>query len=184
MNANTLRVEWGERLKEIEEAKTIYQKARAEGRRITDLDGAEVSHFRSSLRGFLIHEIALKPSEFAMRIFDETGDRRLIWNSLDPDQIREAAKIFNDYLSRGWKAYAVDEKGQKGARIFGFSGEKQELYFDERTTNDKLRSFAGQFAGLESQSLGKGSPPSKRQRLSEFAQSFKTVKLLPRTYPG
>lgn len=181
MNNSQMRVEWDEKnSKQIEEAKTLYRKARQEHRTIVDLDGKIVTQFRPWMKGFMIQEMELSATEFSMRIFDETGDQRLIWNAADPDQVKEAAKIFQDYITKGWKAYAVDHTGKRGKRIIGFSDALEELYFDETPSAQKLEKFANTFKDFDA-------PEEKRnksEKLADFVKQFKQIKLLPKTYPG
>ena len=159
MNKSTMRIEWDDsKLKEIDEAKRFYLKARQENRRILSAEGAEIETFKPSLRCIIIDEVLLSPDDFAVRILDETGDRRLIWDTRDPSQVKEAEDTFEKYLAKGWKAYAVDKKGNQKHRIFRFDWKKEEVHFDDK---------------------GK-----TKERFEKFIRAFKDVKLVPRTYPG
>lgn len=146
------------KMKEVDEAKKKYIEARNQNRRIVDLSGEPISVFKGSLGGFVIKEVELSENQFAVRILDETGDRRLIWDSRNPDEIREAKTEFDKYIAKGWKAYAIDRNGKMGKRIRGFDAENEEIIFDET-------------AGI-------------REKLKGFSQKFKEVKMVPRTYPG
>lgn len=182
MNASAMRIEWDSTCKkEIEEAKTLYRQAKLAGREVVDLEGRAIESFRSYFKGMIIKEIALLPTEFAMRIFDETGDRRLIWNATDPAQVKDAATLFDEYVKKGWKAYAIRDDGSRGRRIREFDAVKQELVVDDESTNDKLKAFSDKVKAEV-----KDAPPPKtmRQGLNDFVKSFKQIKMLPRTYPG
>lgn len=162
LNNNAMRIEWDvASKKEVEGAKAYYRMARQEGRQVEDLDGNVVVAFKPALQGIVIKATELMPTQFAMRIHDKTGDRRLIWDASDPKQINEAAKIFNEYLGKGWKAYVIGDDGKHGQRIYGFDAESQELFFDEQKV-------------------------SLKQKLSKFVETFKVkeIKVLPRTYAG
>jgi len=180
MNANALKVDWNQNnKKEVEDAKAIYRKARIEHREIIDSKGKPITAFRPFLEGFVIREVQLRPHEFAARIFDETGDRRLIWNAADPEQIKDACKLFNKYIKKGWKAYGTDSLGNRGPRIFKFDYAKLEVVIDDKTTNEKLKAFGEKFE--------KGEKPERKttkQKLLSFVEKFKEVKVLPKTYPG
>jgi hypothetical protein len=172
-------IEWDDTDKrEVENAKEHYRNARSAGRIITDLDGNIITHFRPSLCGFIIKEKELKENEFAVRVLDETGDRRLIWDAADPFQIREAATLFKDYIKRGWRAYAVDDSGKSRRRIHDFDLEKQEILFEEKSIQDISTNFA--------KSVNKEikNPVLKSEAISSFMAAFKNNKLVPRTYPG
>ncbi len=177
-----LRVEWDIRSKaQVEEGKSHYRKARLQGREITDLSGTPIRSFRSDLGGILIREIVLEAG-LGLRILDETGDRRLIWDSKDPDQKKETMKLFNEYLAKGWKAYEVDASGKKGRRIYGFDENAEEIFFDERSAAEKLNAFATAVAddAQQAEFLGK----TKTEKLESFVKKFKEVVMLPKTYPG
>jgi hypothetical protein len=145
-------------LREVDDAKKKYIDARRDNRVITDLEGNRIENFRPALGGFIIREQALGDNEFAFRIFDDTGDRRVIWNCNDPAEIREAKNEFDKYISKGWKAYAINRNGSMGKRIRSFDADLQEIVFDDKE-------------GLTA-------------KLKDFAKSFKEVKVVPRTYPG
>jgi hypothetical protein len=158
LNNNKMRVEWDQTSKkEVEEAKTKYRQARQEHRKMLKLDGEELLCFRPDLGGFFICEKQLKEGQFAARIIDDSGDRRLVWDSNDHREVEEAFKTFQDYIDKGWRAYAVGEDGQKGRRIHRFSADRQEVFFDETGVGTKIRDFI--------------------DKISE-------VRLAPKTYPG
>lgn len=159
LNLSTIRVEFDPlNLRQVDEAKKKYIGARKEGRVITNLAGDRISSFRAATDGFLIREYELAQDEFAVRFFDETGDRRIVWNASDPAQIREAKREFDKFVAKGWKPYAINRDGSMGKRIREFNSEAQEIIFDEK-------------GGV-------------RSKLADFAKSFKEVKMMPRTYPG
>lgn len=154
LNASDIKVEWNRNnLKEVEEAKTLYRKARAENREIVDLVGAPITAFRAYLESFLIKEISLRADQFSMRILDETGDRRLIWNATDPAQVKDAATLFNEYIQKGWKAYMVDDSGKQGRRVYGFDADNQELLFDEKSNREKLAAFVAKESSMRKMTL-------------------------------
>jgi hypothetical protein len=154
MNDNTCVVEWDDmNMKEIEEAKKLYQKARREGRKIVDMAGAVIEGFKASLRGFRIMEKALSSTQFSMRIINDTGDELVVWDSNVKKEIREAGKLFEKYLSDGYKAYAVKDDGSLGGRITKFDADLEEISFSDK----------------------------QKQSVSRFAESFGKVQMLPKT---
>ena len=179
MNNSAMIIEWDDNDKrQIEEAKEHYRKARSEGRVITDIDHNVIQHFRPSLSGIIIKEKELKENEFAVRVFDETGDRRLIWDMLDPDQIKEAANLFNEYIGKGWRAYTVDDSGKSRRRIHKFDIEKQEILFEDKAVSDIFNGFVS--------AVKKDVKEVKlvSEKIANFVKAFKNTKLVPRTYPG
>jgi len=162
--SDRMRVEWDTKnQKQTEKYKDFYRKALGAGRKILSPgDGKTLlGSFREVLEhgGFLVGEPELTESQFAMRLFNETGDTRLIWDSGRPKEVQEAARLFEEYLAKGWRAYAIDPKGNKTSRrIYGFSSTLEEVFIDDTKTT--------------------------KERLSTFVKSFKEIKMTPKTYPG
>lgn len=179
MNASTLRIEWDENnRKEIEEAKLSYQKARQQNRVITDLKGTPITVFKPELQGFLVQQVELQEGQIAVRILDETGDRRLIWDALDPKQLKEVAGLFTDYLKRGWRAYAVSADGKRKRRIHSFEEDSQEVLFEEISLEVKLDAFVKKVETV------KPEVKTVREQLDAFVAKFRDVQMVPKTYPG
>ena len=180
MNNSAMRIEWDiDSRKQIEDAKDHYRDAKKAGRLITDLDDNIVEFFRPNLGGFIIKETELKQNEFSVRVFDETGDRRLIWDASDLDQIKEAMKLFEDYLAKGWRAYAVDETGKTRRRIHSFNIATQEVLFEDKP----LKQIAADFVAHVKKTSEAARVLSK-DNFENFVKSFKKTELIPRTYPG
>lgn len=181
LNNSALRVEWDENnKKEIEDAKRVYQKAKAQGRRVVSAEDESkvIEFFRPALGGIVIQEKELQDGQFSFRIIDETGDQRLIWDLRDQRQVIEAADLFNKYIDKGWRAYAVDDEGCKRRRIRAFDIEKEEILFEELTTSEITKSFADK--------MKDDLPPveQKRSKLDKFVDAFQQTLMVPRTYPG
>jgi len=158
-----MRCEWDtNNSKQTEHYKSLYQKAKAAGRQIlSPNDNKPLPSFREVLiqGGFVVGETELTDSQFAMRLFNETGDTRLIWDSGRPKELAEAEKLFNEYVQKGWRAYAIGAQGKPTARrIFAFDAKLEEVFFDDKRT--------------------------LKESLSAFVKSFKEIKMTPKTYPG
>jgi hypothetical protein len=136
--------------KETDEAKSLYVEARKTGKLIRKETGEEIKFWDEIEDTFIIDHFR-KEGEIFMRIYDDSGDRRLVWDSKDPSQVVEAATIFNDYLSRGWRALAVAQDGTLGKRIRKFDPNTEEVFFDESNVAVKLKDFAKQFRTIEMQ---------------------------------
>lgn len=159
---NAILFEWDQNnKKEVEQGKTLFRQAKYfEKRKVVAIDGeCEIEHFHPSLEGIKVMPSERTETQLAIRIHDETGDQRLIWDSRYPAEIEEAAEKFNEYLDKGWKAYAVRPDGQNGKRIFRFDANAEEIYFDEKK-----------------ESLG--------MKLKNFIKDFGEVVMLPKTHPG
>jgi hypothetical protein len=162
LNFAPMIMEWDDdNKKQVEDAKKVYQQARREHREITDMDDKSIEFFHPSLLGFKIKGKALKDGEFSMRILNEKGDETLIWNSNDPDQVRESAKLFKEYVEKGWTAYAISADGSMKRKVTVFNAELLEVTFEEI-----------------------GSGKTIKEKLSSFVKSFKQVQMQPKTYPG
>ena len=145
--------------KVVEKAKLKYQQARRDKRSIffTDTE-KKVICFKPEHESYLVRKSALSDSQFEMRIFDETGDRLLVWDSKDALEVQDAVKMFNSYLDKGWRAYAIGDSGKKTKRIYSFNAETEEIHFDEKK--------------------------SVIEKLSNFVNSFKEIQMTPQTRPG
>ena len=145
--------------KEIERAKLLYQQARKNKRDIvlTETD-IPVIYFSPEHESYLVQKKALSESQFEMRIYDETGDRLLVWDSKDQLEVQDAHKMFQEYLDKGWRAYAVGDNGKNIKRIFKFDPSTQEIHFDEKK--------------------------SVKEKLVNFVKTFKEIQMTPRTRPG
>jgi len=165
--------------KQVDEAKKKYLQARREGRNVFGMDGKPLKIFNPELGNIRIDETELEDGEMFMRIHDKTGDRRITWKSTDPDQVKEAKSLYDKFVKKGWKPYAITRSGTKGFRIYEFDPVKQEIVIDDRTTEDKMKSFAAAVKGEK-----KEDRRTTTQKLASFVQQFKEVKLMPSTYPG
>jgi len=155
-------VEWDAfNKKEVEEAKKIYQQARREIREIVTLAGIPIEFFHPSLEGFEIKGKALKAGQFSVRILNEKGDETVVWDSNDPDEIEEAAKLFSNYLNKGWTPYAVSTDGSMRRKVKYFNPELMEVTF-----------------------LEPGKEKTATQKLKEFVKECPAVTILPKTYAG
>lgn len=141
---------------QIDEAKLIYRDARQKLLKIVDEQDQPLEFFLPRSGFFKIAGKELADGQVKMHILDETGDRTLVWNSKDDVEVEEAAKVFADYLARGWKAYAVKNDGEKQRRIRKFNPELQEVEFDEGPV----------------------------MKFKQFLGAMKKVQMLPKTYPG
>ena len=152
------RIEWDSKnRKEIEEAKKIYQQARKEKREITLLDNTPIENFNPEHGELLIKAESLKENQIETKIIDESGDRRIVWDCTSKKETEEACTLFNTYLSKGWRAYAIGMNGKKIKKIIKFDPVAEEIIFEES---------------------------SLRESLNKFIKTFQEIKMTPSTYPG
>lgn len=58
------------------------------------------------------------------------GDRRVVWNRMNLDEISAAKKMFNELISSGMVAYHVDSRGNKTNRLMKvFDPSVEEIIF-------------------------------------------------------
>lgn len=153
------RVSWDKNLQDqVEEARADFENNAALKNVMTDESGNMLDEFNPDMGSFkVLGQLASLPTQALLQILDESGDQRLIWDADNKAEIARAAKKFAEYLEKGWKPYAITVNGKRGKRIHSFDPEREEIVFDDRTT---------------------------KQKLSEFVKSFKTIRMLPKTFPG
>ena len=57
------------------------------------------------------------------------GDTRVAWNPENIKEVAAAKKVFNEYLSRGFTAFATTGSGGKGKQITEFDPGAKEILF-------------------------------------------------------
>jgi hypothetical protein len=87
---------------------------------------------QNSIEGECLLNPPARPRDlFICRVLDPTGDSRLVWNKNSISEINEAKQKFNDYLKKGYKAYACRRDGSKGARLDSFDALMEELLVEK-----------------------------------------------------
>lgn len=62
-----------------------------------------------------------------MAILDHTGDTKLIWASDVDDEVEHARKTFNEMRKKGYAAYSVNKKGDKGEVLKEFDPDVEKM---------------------------------------------------------
>jgi hypothetical protein len=75
----------------------------------------------------VLNDIEVEEGKGEMRIIDETGDTRLIWDPDNEDEVSNAKRTFKDLTAKGYAAFAVDRKGEAGKRVDSFDAEAGKL---------------------------------------------------------
>jgi len=70
---------------------------------------------------------ARDPNTILFRILCDEGDKRLVWDRREPDQVKEAFVKFKDLLDKGYTAYAVRTDGKKGSKLEEFDPLHEEI---------------------------------------------------------
>lgn len=63
-------------------------------------------------------EVATQVNELC--VMDRTGDTRMQWDPADPAQVGKARARFDELKKKGYAAYTVNAKGNKGTVIDNF----------------------------------------------------------------
>jgi hypothetical protein len=67
-----------------------------------------------------------------MRVLDESGDSRIVWDRRDKNQVKEAFAKFKDFIVKGYRAYVVRSDGSKGSRLDEFDPLLEEIMVGKR----------------------------------------------------
>ncbi len=118
-------------MKEIDEAKALFLKYRRMGYKILCPDGSIMERFKPLMEEMLIK--AEKIGGHVMKILTENGDDRLVWDKENGHEAIEAKKKFSELISKGYKAYSVDSKGNKKNRIHEFDTDAEEVLLIPKT---------------------------------------------------
>ena len=62
-----------------------------------------------------------------MAILDRTGDTKIIWDSANEDEVEEAKRTFKNLKDKGYAAYSVNKKGDKGEVIKKFDADAERI---------------------------------------------------------
>ena len=62
-----------------------------------------------------------------LAVLDRTGDTRLIWDSANDDEVEAAKKMFKNLKDKGYAAYSVNKKGDKGEVMKKFDAEAERI---------------------------------------------------------
>lgn len=56
-----------------------------------------------------------------MRILDETGDSKQVWDPDDEDSVEATRDMYNKLKKKGYQAFEVNDKGGKGKLMLEFN---------------------------------------------------------------
>lgn len=60
-------------------------------------------------------------------ILDDSGDSRMQWDKNDPTQVAKAEARFNELKAKGYLAYSVNKKGDKGEVLQAFDAAAERI---------------------------------------------------------
>jgi hypothetical protein len=121
-----LRLVWNARkLKEIDEAKTEYRKYKALGYQIVKADGTPLDRFMPALEEIVVK--AKKVYQRVLKVLNEKGDERIVWDKENGRQAKEAKAKFEEFLKKNYMAFSVNSKGEKNRKIDEFDVDAEEI---------------------------------------------------------
>lgn len=96
------------------------------------IDALRAQGFTRAEGPFLPGEMVLEPPKRAedmmlLRILDDSGDSRIVWNRRNEQEIREARQKFEEHIRKGYRAYVTRSDGSKGRRIEDFDSLLEEI---------------------------------------------------------
>ena len=62
-----------------------------------------------------------------MCVLDHTGDTKIIWDSSKEDEVSTARDTFDKLRKKGYAAYSVDRKGEKGTVLREFDPNAEKI---------------------------------------------------------
>ena len=62
-----------------------------------------------------------------LAVMGRTGDTRVLWNGDNEAEVENARRTFEDLTKKGYLAYSVDRRGNKGTQVREFDPEAEKL---------------------------------------------------------
>jgi len=113
-------------LKQIDQAKAIIMCYKRAGHLIETTDGNPMTKFNPRLEEVRVRAKIVKTPHI-MKILCDKGDERLVWDSENGQEAKQAKQKFIDLLVKGYSAYSVNRDGKKNMKIEEFDVEAEEL---------------------------------------------------------
>lgn len=121
------RIIWDSKsLKQIDEAKKRIMAFKKQGHPIFLASGVLMEKFHPHLEEVIV-KAAKVENKHTLKILNEKGDERLVWDKEKGQEAKEAKKKFLELLKKGYKAYSVDTRGQKNRKIEEFDVDAEEI---------------------------------------------------------
>jgi hypothetical protein len=113
--------------KQVEEAKQWFVAFKRKGVPIQDTNGKPVQFFRPHYEELVAMATVDHIGNRTLKILNDKGDERVVWDSNNGKQAKEAKDKFLSLVKSGYSAYSVDAKGKKNHRIDEFDVEAEEI---------------------------------------------------------
>ena len=114
------------KLKEIDEAKSIYFQFKRLGHQILKTNGDVVERFEPSLGALIIKTIKTEVTHI-MKILSDAGDEKIVWDKNNGKQAKRAKETFEQFLAKKYTAYSTDAQGKKKKQITEFDVDAEEI---------------------------------------------------------
>lgn len=118
--------------KQVEEAKVQVLRFKRLGYDILLANGKTMVWFRPYYEQVLVK--ARRVCKCVMRVLNDSGDDRIVWDRDNGFEAMDAKKKFEDLLRKGYKAYSVRADGKKGRRIKEFDVDAEDIIMVPKTS--------------------------------------------------
>ena len=79
----------------------------------------------------MLQVLGLSPTrrsrELEIHVLDDSGDSHHIWDPDVPVEVEQAQQLFNNFKAKGYLAYKVDRKGNKGEVLKSFDPDAEKM---------------------------------------------------------
>lgn len=114
------------KLKEIDEAKSIYLQFKRLGYQILKTSGEVLERFDPSLGALIIRALKTEVNHI-MKILSNAGDEKVVWDKNNGKQAKRAKETFEQLLAKKYTAYSTDAQGKKKKQITEFDVDAEEI---------------------------------------------------------
>jgi hypothetical protein len=62
-----------------------------------------------------------------MNTLDRSGHTSISWDADNPDEVRTARAVFDEMREKGYRAFTVGRRGERGSRLDSFDPRAEEI---------------------------------------------------------
>ena len=122
------------KIKQIDEAKKTILKYRRAGYPVRKSDGTLMERFHPNLEEVTIIAEPIPRKKNVLKLLTENGDDRIVWDKDNGREAMQAKKKFEEFLKKGYKAFSVDEQGNRSRKITEFDVDAEEILMTPPTS--------------------------------------------------
>lgn len=111
--------------KEVEQAKKTLMEFKRKGYELLKPDGKIMERFSPILEE--VRVLTKGVAKSVMKILDDTGDERIVWDKDNGREAKQAKKKFLELLKKGYTAFSVDHQSEKNRKITEFDIDAEEI---------------------------------------------------------